>query len=105
MKMGEGLEMKIYFSSASGLVTITAIVKVIWADIEANEGGYYRLGVRYVDVSPRDMESLKGFLNIYADTHRVAAELNPRAENVFKTSKPSAPESPGRRAMGQRRGQ
>jgi len=105
MEMGEGLEMKIYFSSASGLVTITAIVKVIWADIEANESGYYRFGVRYVDISPGDMESLKGFLDMYADPHQVAAELKPRAGSVFKPSKPSAPESPGRRAMGQRRGQ
>jgi hypothetical protein len=96
MEMGESLEMKIYFSSVSGLVTIAAIVKVIWTDIEAKEGGYYRVGVRYADISPADMDNLKGFLNMYADPNQAAAEINPRAGGLFKPSKPSAPESPGR---------
>jgi len=43
---GEDLEMKIYFSSSPGLVTIAAVVKVIWADTDAKEKGYFRFGVR-----------------------------------------------------------
>jgi hypothetical protein len=96
METGEDLEMKIYFSSASGLVTIAAIVKVIWADIEAKEGVYYRVGVCYVDISPADMENLKGFLNMYADPHQVPAELKPPAGSLLTTGKSSAPERPVR---------
>jgi hypothetical protein len=96
METGESLEMKIYFSSASGLVTIAAIVKVIWADIEAKKGGYYRVGVRYADISPADMQNLKGFLNMYADPNQAAAEMKPPAGSLFNPSKPSAPESRGR---------
>ena len=81
VEIGASLEMKIYFSSASGLVTIAAIVKVIWADIQAKEGIYYRIGVSYADISPADMENLKGFLNMYADPHQVPAELKPPSKS------------------------
>ena len=96
MEIGESLEMKIYFSTAFGLVTIAVIVKVIWADIKPKEGGYYRFGVRYGDISPADMDNLKAFLNMYADPHQAAVELKPRAGSILNPSKPSAPERPGR---------
>ena len=96
MEAGEDLEMKIYFSSASGLITIAAVVKVVWADTDAKEEGYYRFGVRYVDISAPDMEALKGFLNMYADPNHAAVELKPRAGSLLNPSKPSAPERPGR---------
>jgi hypothetical protein len=94
IEMGESLEMKIYFSAASGLVTISATVKVIWVDMEPKENGYYRFGMGYVDISPSDMESLKGFLNMYADPHQAAVELNSRAGSPLNTGKSSAPERP-----------
>ncbi len=67
MEIGEQLEMKIYFSSGSSLITIAAIVKIAWVDMEAKEDGYYRFGVRFVNISPVDKERLTGFLNLYAD--------------------------------------
>ena len=94
IEMGESLAMKIYFSAASGLVTIAATVKVIWADTEPKENGYYRFGMRYVDISPANMENLKGFLNMYADPHQATAELNSRAGSPLKTGQTSAPERP-----------
>jgi hypothetical protein len=94
IEMGESLAMKIYFSAASGLVTIAATVKVIWADMAPKENGYYRFGMSYVDISPADRESLKGFLNMYGDPHQAAAGLNSRAGRPLKTGKNSAPERP-----------
>jgi hypothetical protein len=96
MEAGENLEMKIYFTSPSGLVTIAAVVKVIWADSDEKEKGYYRFGVRYVDISTADKETLKAFLSMYADPNQVAAELKPRAGSLLNPSKPSAPEQRGR---------
>ena len=96
MEAGEDLEMKIYFSSSPGLVTIAAVVKVIWADTDAKEKGYFRFGVRYVDISTADKETLKVFLSMYADPNRAAVELKPRAETLFNPSQPSAPEPRGR---------
>ena len=94
IEMGESLAMKIYFSDPSGLVTIAATVRVIWADMEPKENGYYRFGMRYVDISPADMETLKGFLNMYADPNQAAADLNSRAGSLLNTGKTSAQSGP-----------
>jgi hypothetical protein len=96
MEAGEEFEVKVYFTSSSGLVTVAAVAKVVWEDTDAEEDGYYRFGVRYVDIPAADKETLKTFLNIYADPHQAGAEIKPRAESPFKPRKPSTPEQPGR---------
>jgi hypothetical protein len=96
MEIGEELEMKIYFSSGSSLITIAAIVTIAWVDIEVKEDDYYRFGVRFVNISPVDMERLTGFLNLYADPNQAPVELKSPAGGRLNPSKPSTPEHPGR---------
>ena len=91
MKIDEELEMKIYFSSSSSLNTVAAIVKIAWVDTEVNEDGYYRFGVSFVNISPMDMEKLKGFLGLYADPHQAPAELKPQAGSLLNRSTPFVP--------------
>ena len=100
MKAGEDLEMKIYFASSPGLVTIPAVVKVIWADADAKVEGYYRCGVRYIEISTADRETLKAFLSLYADPNQTAAELKPLAKNLSDPSKPSGPKQHGQPLIG-----
>ncbi len=95
MEIGEQLEMKIYFSSGSSLISIAAIVKIAWVDMEIKEDGYYRFGVSFVNISPVDRERLKGFLTLYADPNQASAELKPPAGGRLNPSRPSAPEYPG----------
>ena len=97
MGIGEELEIKIYFSSGSSLISIAAIVEIAWVDMEAKEDGYYRFGVSFVNISPVDMERLKGFLSLYADPHQAPVELKSPAGVGLNQSKPSAPEYPGGR--------
>ena len=97
MEMGEKLEMKIYFSPDSSLITIAAIVKIAWVDIEAKNDGYYRFGVNFVNIQPEDMERLKGFLSLYANPHQAPAELKSAGGSRLNPGKPSAPEHPERR--------
>ena len=96
MAIGEKLEMKIYFSSGSGFVTIPAIVKVVWLDIDPKEDGYYRFGVNFINISPVDMQSLKEFLKIYADPHQAHAELKPPTSTSPNPHKSFTPELPRR---------
>jgi len=95
IEVGEKLEMKIFFSSGSSLITIAASVEIAWVDTEAKEDGYYRFGVSFVDISPADRERLKGFLSLYADPHQTPAELKSPAGSGLNPRKPSAPEQPG----------
>ncbi len=42
---------------------IEALVQVVWIDIHLGEGwGDYRTGVKFVDITPEDLNELKLFL-------------------------------------------
>jgi c-di-GMP-binding flagellar brake protein YcgR len=65
LEAGEHLEMKLYFSSPRGLITVRATVREVWADKEENEDGYFRLGVNFVCISPDNMANLKLLLALH----------------------------------------
>lgn len=94
MEIGEILELKIYFTSRSGFVTIPAMIKVVWADIDVKEDGYYRFGVNFLNISPMDKELLQGFLKIYADPHQTDPEIKAPTKNRFNENKPFVTEQP-----------
>jgi c-di-GMP-binding flagellar brake protein YcgR len=63
MEIGQHLNLKSFFSSGSELKTIETLVQVVWMDIHlGGDWGDYRTGVRFVDVSPDNLDSLKSFL-------------------------------------------
>ena len=61
--IGEQLEMKVYFSSASGLVTFKAVVRVVWSDGDDHKKKYYQFGVSYISILPEDRGNHKLFLS------------------------------------------
>jgi c-di-GMP-binding flagellar brake protein YcgR len=62
MEIGQHLEIKLFFTSGSKMNTIEALVQVVWIDIHLGEGwGDYRTGVRFVDITPEDLDELKIF--------------------------------------------
>jgi c-di-GMP-binding flagellar brake protein YcgR len=89
MEADENLEMKIYFTSPAGFVTIPAIVKVVWADMEVKEDDYYRFGVNFLNISPADKELLQEFLKIYADPYQTVSEIKAPVRNCLNENKPS----------------
>jgi c-di-GMP-binding flagellar brake protein YcgR len=63
MEVGQHLSLKLFFSSGFEFNTIETLVQVVWMDIHLGEDwGDYRAGVKFVDISPRDLEKLKFFL-------------------------------------------
>ncbi len=63
MEFGQNLKLKLFFTSASEMNTIETLVQVVWLDIHLGDGwGDYRTGVRFVDISPQDLDKLKNFL-------------------------------------------
>jgi c-di-GMP-binding flagellar brake protein YcgR len=63
MEIGQHLSLKSFFPSGPELKTIETLVQVVWVDIHLGEDwGDYRTGVRFVDVSPDDLDTLKSFL-------------------------------------------
>jgi hypothetical protein len=94
MEVGEQLEMKTYFTSGASVISIAAIVKIVWVDPEAKEDGCYRFGVNFINISPVDLERLRAFLELYADPNRSPVELKTPAGGRLNRSKPSRSEQP-----------
>ena len=63
IEIGQNLRIKLFFDSGLKLKTIEAQVQVVWKDFRLGKDGYYRIGVRFVDISPEDMEKLRSFVS------------------------------------------
>ena len=52
---------------ASGLdldiIEAVAQVEIVWQDTRVGKDGAYRVGLKFVDISPEDMDKLKNLLN------------------------------------------
>lgn len=63
MEIGQHLSLKLFFSSGFEFNTIETLVRVVWMDFHLGEDREdYRAGVKFVDISPGDMEKLRIFL-------------------------------------------
>ena len=63
MEVGQRLRLKLFFSVGSELNIIEVLAEVAWVDIQIKEGwGDVRSGVKFVDISPDDMNKLESFL-------------------------------------------
>jgi c-di-GMP-binding flagellar brake protein YcgR len=63
MEIGQHLRLKLFFVSGSELNTIEMLTEVVWRDIHLGKnGGDYRSGVKFVDISTKDLNRLQDFL-------------------------------------------
>jgi len=63
LEIGQKLRLNLFIGSRPDLNPIEALVQVVWKDIPSGEEGDYRMGVKFVDISWRDMDELKNFLS------------------------------------------
>jgi c-di-GMP-binding flagellar brake protein YcgR len=63
VEISQLLQLKLFFPSGSELNGVALIAEVAWMDIHlGKDWGDYRCGVRFVDISPEDLNKLKRFL-------------------------------------------
>jgi c-di-GMP-binding flagellar brake protein YcgR len=63
IEIGQNLGVKLFFDSSLKLITLQAQIQVVWKDFCMDEDGYYRIGAKFVEISPEAMETLRHFLN------------------------------------------
>jgi hypothetical protein len=63
----EKLRVKLSFSFGSCLNTIETFLKVAWAKIDAEKGGFYQHGLIFEDTSRSDIKKAIGFLKLFSD--------------------------------------
>ena len=71
MEVGQILGLTIFTISGPDLDSIEALarVEVVWRDIYLGQEGGYRVGVKFVDISPEDMDKLENCLGILIPPH------------------------------------
>jgi hypothetical protein len=63
VKVGDHLQLRLFFSAGSDLNSIEMSVQVVWVDMHlGREWGDYRSGVKFTNVSAEDLNKLKTFL-------------------------------------------
>ena len=63
MEIGQALRMKLFSPSGSELNMMEIVSQVVWMDVHKGKGwGGYRSGLKFVDISPVDLDKLKSFL-------------------------------------------
>ncbi len=65
IEIGQNLKLKLFYAPSSNeLSTIEVCVQVVWRDIPVDKNGYYKTGVKFIEVSPEELDRWKSFLNI-----------------------------------------
>jgi hypothetical protein len=63
MEIGQALRMKLFSPSGSELNMMEIVNQVVWMDVHKGKGwGGYQSGLKFVDISPVDLDKLKSFL-------------------------------------------
>jgi c-di-GMP-binding flagellar brake protein YcgR len=63
LEVGDQLRLKVFFSSGDELKSIDVVAEVVWTDLRLGEAwGEYRSGVKFIEISPEDLQILKDFL-------------------------------------------
>ena len=62
-EMDQFLKVKLFFPSDSNLPAIEMIAQVVWVDLHFGESKDYRSGLRFIEISLKELNKLSGFLN------------------------------------------
>ena len=66
-EIGQNLKLRLYIDSGLDFISIEALAEVVWKDFRGGEKGEYRSGVKFMDISLKNMGNLKNFLNSLMD--------------------------------------
>jgi hypothetical protein len=65
-RVGDLLKLKLFFSSGAGMNSVEFLSQVMW--MEKLENKEYRCGLKFVGISPKDMENFNSFLKDFTAT-------------------------------------
>ena len=63
IEVGQNLRVRLFIGPMLELEPVDAFVLVVWNDFHFGKNGYYRIGVKFVNISPENMDKLRNFLN------------------------------------------
>jgi len=89
--IGKNLRVKLSIDSGSVFISIEALVEVVWKEPSWGDNEEHRIGVKFIDISEKDMANLKKFFNSLIDLkNNPKLDIPPRLLSAFgfKTPEP-----------------
>jgi c-di-GMP-binding flagellar brake protein YcgR len=92
IEIAKNLRLKLFIDSGIDFISIEALVEVVWKDLPFGGKGEHRIGVKFVDISEKDMSILKNFLNTLMDLRmNPKLDISPRLLSAFGIKAPGLP--------------
>jgi len=91
IEIGNSLKLKLFINSGLVFIAIEAAVEVIWKGHPCGDNPEHQIGVKFIDISEKDMAHLKYFLNSLMDLkNNPNLDIPPRLLSAFgfKTPEP-----------------
>jgi hypothetical protein len=67
IEIGKNLRLRLFIDSGLDFFAIDAFAEVVWADLPFGDEGEHRIGLKFNDISEKDVAHLKTFLNSLMD--------------------------------------
>ena len=92
-EIGQNLRLNLFVDSGSELSCLEALVQVVWKDFRLEKDGDCRTGVRFVDISNQDLDTLMRFLKNLMNlkspsTIRISSRLASTMTNFSTATRP-----------------
>ena len=66
MAVGRELRLRLFVDAGFDFLSVEALAQVVWKDLNSKNEGGCRVGVKFLDISSKDMCNLKNLLNSLA---------------------------------------
>ena len=67
IEIGKNLGLRLFIDSGLDFISIEALVEVVWKELPFGDKGEHRIGVKFIDISEKDMADLRSFLTSLRD--------------------------------------
>ena len=75
IEIGKNLRLRLFIDTGLNFISIEALVEVVWKGLPFGDKGEHRIGVKFIDISEKNMANLRNFLNSLVDL-RVKPKLD-----------------------------
>ena len=91
IEIGKNLRLRLFIDSGLDFISIEALVEVVWKGLPFGDKGEHRIGVKFIDISEKDMANLKNFLTSLTDLRtKPKLDIPPRLLSALGLKTPEA---------------
>ncbi len=92
IEIGKNLRLRLFIDSGLDFISIEALVEVVWKGLPFGDKREHRIGVKFIDISEKDLANLRNFLDSLADLRmKPKLDILPRLLSALGIKTPELP--------------